>query len=194
LAGILKQMKEVHPIYLGYALLLFLHLHLDLANGTFHSSFLIKISCVFLISHCVILLLDSIKQMLYSEDPTNYKDFHYVNLLRFIGYFSSVTSSAVVLGGIVVTMVATRLKVRGFKPGRGLWIFKDDTIRSTTSFGGKIKQSVPCRKILRHVKDRCKYERDTCRPNSRTFIAKSFTLLLGASGGYFRELWWVNQK
>jgi hypothetical protein len=26
-------------------------------------------------------------------------------------------------------------------------------IRGTTSFGGKIKQSVPCRKILQHVKE-----------------------------------------
>jgi hypothetical protein len=26
-------------------------------------------------------------------------------------------------------------------------------IRSTTSFGGEVKPSVPCRKILRHVKE-----------------------------------------
>jgi hypothetical protein len=34
-------------------------------------------------------------------------------------------------------------------------------IRSTTSFGGDVKLSGPCGKILRHVKDHCKYERDT---------------------------------
>jgi hypothetical protein len=28
-------------------------------------------------------------------------------------------------------------------------------IRSTTSFGGEVKLSVPCRKILRHVEDPC---------------------------------------
>jgi hypothetical protein len=50
-------------------------------------------------------------------------------------------------------VLATGPKVRGFKPGRGQWIFKGDKIRSTTSFGGEVKPSLPCRKILRHVKD-----------------------------------------
>jgi hypothetical protein len=45
-------------------------------------------------------------------------------------------------------------KVRGFKRGREQWIFESDKkIRSTTFFGGEVKLSVPCRKILRHVKD-----------------------------------------
>jgi hypothetical protein len=34
-------------------------------------------------------------------------------------------------------------------------------IRSTTFFGGEVKPSVPCRKILRHVKDPYDYGRDT---------------------------------
>jgi hypothetical protein len=41
-------------------------------------------------------------------------------------------------------MLATGPKVRGFKPGRGQWIFKGDKIRSMTSFGGEVKSSVPC--------------------------------------------------
>jgi hypothetical protein len=49
-------------------------------------------------------------------------------------------------------VLATGPKDRGFKPGRGQWIFKGDKIRSTTSFGGEVKPSLPCRKIL-HVKD-----------------------------------------
>jgi hypothetical protein len=39
-------------------------------------------------------------------------------------------------------------------------------IRSTASFGGEVKPSVPCRKILRHVKDPLRYDRDTDRQNS----------------------------
>jgi hypothetical protein len=34
-------------------------------------------------------------------------------------------------------------------------------IRSTTSFVGELKLSVPCRKILRHVKEPCEYKIDT---------------------------------
>jgi hypothetical protein len=33
---------------------------------------------------------------------------------------------AVVLGGLVVFVLVTRLKVRVFKPGLGRWIFKGD--------------------------------------------------------------------
>jgi hypothetical protein len=39
-----------------------------------------------------------------------------------------------VLGGVVVIVLATGPKVRGFKPSRWLWIFKGDKIRSTSSF------------------------------------------------------------
>jgi hypothetical protein len=41
----------------------------------------------------------------------------------------------------------------------------------TTSFGGDLKPSVAC-KIARHVKDTYSVKIDTCRPNSRTFLAK----------------------
>jgi hypothetical protein len=46
------------------------------------------------------------------------------------------------------SVLAIGPKIRGFKPGRGWSIFKDDIIRSATSFGGEVKPSVPCRKIL----------------------------------------------
>jgi hypothetical protein len=52
--------------------------------------------------------------------------------------------------GIVVIVVATEPKVSGFKPGWGRWISK---IRSTPSFGGEVKPSAPCSKILGHVKE-----------------------------------------
>jgi hypothetical protein len=50
----------------------------------------------------------------------------------------------VALGGVVVSLLA---KVRGFKPGRGRWIFRVIKIRSTLSFGGEVKPSVLCRRF-----------------------------------------------
>jgi hypothetical protein len=43
--------------------------------------------------------------------------------------------------------------VRGFKPDREDGIFKGNKTSCTTSFAGEEKQSVPSRKILRHVKE-----------------------------------------
>jgi hypothetical protein len=40
-------------------------------------------------------------------------------------------------------------KVRGFKPAEG------DGFLSATSFGVEVKPSVPCRDILRQIKDPC---------------------------------------
>jgi hypothetical protein len=49
------------------------------------------------------------------------------------------------LGGLVVSVLATGPKVRGFDPDREfLRVIK---IRSTTSFGGEVKPSVPCRRF-----------------------------------------------
>jgi hypothetical protein len=59
----------------------------------------------------------------------------------------------------VVSVLATGPKVRGFKPGQGREDFKGDKIRSTPSFGGEVKPSVPCRR-LRHIKE--PYEHDRC--------------------------------
>jgi hypothetical protein len=53
----------------------------------------------------------------------------------------------------VVIVFAIGPKVRGLKLGRGRRIFKGDKISSTTFFGGKVKPSAPCGKILLHVKD-----------------------------------------
>jgi hypothetical protein len=72
----------------------------------------------------------------------------------------------------VVIVLATRPKVCGFKTGRGHQIFKGEKIQCWTSFGGEIKPVVSCRKILRRVKYPYSRNRDTCRQNSRTFLAK----------------------
>jgi hypothetical protein len=60
----------------------------------------------------------------------------------------------VVVGGVMVIVLATGPKVRGFKPGRKRCFFKGEKIRST-SFGGEVKPSVSCRKILRHAEEHC---------------------------------------
>jgi hypothetical protein len=47
----------------------------------------------------------------------------------------------------------------GFKPGRGDGFLRVIKIRSTPSFGWEVNPEVPCRKILRHVKDPLRYFR-----------------------------------
>jgi hypothetical protein len=47
-------------------------------------------------------------------------------------------------GGLVVSMLASGSRVRGFKPGQGRWIFTSVKILSMPSFGGEVEVSVPC--------------------------------------------------
>jgi hypothetical protein len=54
------------------------------------------------------------------------------------------TEYLVALGGLVVSVLATGPKVRGFDGDGFLRVIK---IRSTTSFGGEVKPSVPCRRF-----------------------------------------------
>jgi hypothetical protein len=44
-------------------------------------------------------------------------------------------------------VLAFSTQVRGFKPGRSRWIFQGEKFLSTTSFGGEVKPSVPCRRF-----------------------------------------------
>jgi hypothetical protein len=46
-------------------------------------------------------------------------------------------------GGLVVSMLASGTQ-GGFKPGRSRWIFTNVKILSMPSFGGEVKESVPC--------------------------------------------------
>jgi hypothetical protein len=57
------------------------------------------------------------------------------------------------LGGVVVSVLATGPYGRWLKPGRGDGFLRAIKIRSTPSFGWSVKPEVPCRKILRHVKN-----------------------------------------
>jgi hypothetical protein len=55
----------------------------------------------------------------------------------------------VVVGGLVVSVLSTGPKVRGFKPGRGRWNFYDDKIPQHAF----LPPSAAFREILRHVKE-----------------------------------------
>jgi hypothetical protein len=67
----------------------------------------------------------------------------------------------VAVNGLVVMVLAIEPKSRRFTPDPGRWFLSVIRIRSTTSFGGQVKPSVPHRKILQHVKKRYEYEGDT---------------------------------
>jgi hypothetical protein len=57
------------------------------------------------------------------------------------------------LGDVVVSVLATGPKGCGFEPGQGDGFLRAIKIRSVRSFEWEVKPEVPCRKILRHVKD-----------------------------------------
>jgi hypothetical protein len=73
-------------------------------------------------------------------------------VVLFMLIWSEHISKLFVLGDLVVSMLDIGPKVHGFIPGRGRWSFKAIKISSTPFFVEKLKQSVPCHKILRHVK------------------------------------------
>jgi hypothetical protein len=63
-------------------------------------------------------------------------------------------------GGVVVSVLAAGPIGRGFEPGQGDGFVRAIKIRSTPYFGWEVKPEVPCRKILRHVKDLLKSHGD----------------------------------
>jgi hypothetical protein len=56
-------------------------------------------------------------------------------------------------GDVMVSVLVIGPKVRRFKSGREDGFLRAINILSTTSFGGEVKPSAPCRKFLRHVKE-----------------------------------------
>jgi hypothetical protein len=99
----------------------------------------------------------------------------------------------VVFGGLVVSVLPTGPKVRGFKPGRQQSIFRGENIRSTSSLGEGVKPSAPCRNPLRHVKNPFEvWKRHFVRQNTSFPTQVSPALLLLArlpksSGGRIRS-------
>jgi hypothetical protein len=63
------------------------------------------------------------------------------------------------LDGVVVSVLATGPKGRGFKPGRGDGFLRVIKIHSTPSFRWEVEPEVPRRKILRHVPHPLRYFR-----------------------------------
>jgi hypothetical protein len=57
------------------------------------------------------------------------------------------------LGGVVVSVLASRPKGCRFEPGQGDGFLRVIKICSTPSFGREVKMEVPRCKILQHVKD-----------------------------------------
>jgi hypothetical protein len=61
--------------------------------------------------------------------------------------FNRDTILYICFGGLGVSVLPFGTQVRGFKPGRSRRIFKGEKILSTSSFGGEVKPSVPCRRF-----------------------------------------------
>jgi hypothetical protein len=53
------------------------------------------------------------------------------------------------IGGVMVSVLATETKVCGLKPGSEQRILRATKIRNTPSFRRKMKQSAPCRNIVK---------------------------------------------
>jgi hypothetical protein len=63
----------------------------------------------------------------------------------------------VALGGVMVSVLPTGLKVRRFKPGQGDGFLMAIKIHSIPSFRGEVKLKALCHKILLHVKNQMCY-------------------------------------
>jgi hypothetical protein len=67
-------------------------------------------------------------------------------------------------------------------------------ICSKPSFGGKVKPSAQCFRILRHVKEPYEYE-ETFRRLNWQFTSNILLLRYQmAAGRITRDLWWTNQE
>jgi hypothetical protein len=85
----------------------------------------------------------------------------------------------------VVSVLATGPKVGGFESGQSDGFSRAIKIRSKPSFGWEVKPEVPCRKILRHVKDLLKSHGDGYTkfsfPLPILLLAPEMSLLTGPS-------------
>jgi hypothetical protein len=64
------------------------------------------------------------------------------------------------LDSVMVNVLAIGPNVHGFKSEDG-GLLRSIKFRSTTTFGGEMKSTAPCRKMLRHVTDSAEYDGDT---------------------------------
>jgi hypothetical protein len=83
---------------------------------------------------------------------------------RYFGGKVKVTLSSLLLvafGGLAATCLKLDPRFAISNPAVDDGFLRLIEYRSSTSFGGEVKQSVSCRSILRHVKEPYEYERDT---------------------------------
>jgi hypothetical protein len=69
-----------------------------------------------------------------------------------------VTPDEVVLGGVIDIVLSLDPKFAGSNPAEDEGLLMAIKIRSTTSFGGEVKPSAPCRNILWHIKNPAVFE------------------------------------
>ena len=66
------------------------------------------------------------------------------------GTYYKIVTDDIDSGGPVVIRLTTGSEIRGFKPGRGQWIFESVKILSMTSFRREVKQWDPCSRFTAH--------------------------------------------
>ena len=82
-------------------------------------------------------------------------------------------------------MLAFGTQVRGFKPDRSRWIFQGEKILSTSSFGGEVKPSVPCRRFTACKRSlNFRWKSGIFRQNSSAISRPS------CSSFHYYGLWW----
>ena len=83
----------------------------------------------------------------FCTQPSSQPSFSYLHII----HLSYCCLSSVDPGGPVVIILATGSEVRGFKRGRGRWIFFQSVkILSKTSYIREVKPWVPCRRFAAH--------------------------------------------
>jgi hypothetical protein len=89
----------------------------------------------------------------------------------------------------MVSVLAVKSKVCGFKPCRDDGLLRAIKSRRTTFFGGEVKPEASC-KILRHVKITCKYKKKILRKAKFIipFARTSSLVLADFAGRIAREL------
>jgi hypothetical protein len=82
----------------------------------------------------------------------------------------------VALSGLVIICLLLDPKFLGSNLAEDDGYLTAIKIHSTTSVRGEVKPSVPCSKILQHVKEPYKYEQDNLWGNSRPLLSKVLLL------------------
>jgi hypothetical protein len=114
----------------------------------------------------------------------------YNEIFSVLCYLHSCINSG--FGGLeVACWLAFGTQVRGFAPGRSLWISRAKKILSMPSFGGEVKPSVPWRSFTSCKRSLNVTWKSAFRQNSRTFLDHSSTFrrwVLTRGDAWWRKL------